>query len=239
MQADCAKVTPFAKGGCIFNRPRYDITRMSFRPLHLLAALALLSAPAFAQIAWEKPVQSFDRTPEDGHVEARYAFKNTGPAVVTIKSLRSSCGCTTARLEKRVYAPGESGEVVLKFTFGDRKGLQQKGVTVATDPATPEPVVLGLRVNITQPVTLTPALVWWRVGDAPEAKPVQVVLAPGVRVKGVASSSPRIVAKLQPATNTVVVTPADTAAKETAQITVQTDFPADAPRAYTIHARIK
>ena len=218
---------------------------MSFRPLPVLAAITLLHASALAQIAWEKPVQSFERTPEDGHVEARYAFKNAGPAQVTIKSLRSSCGCTTARLDRKTYAPGESGEVVLKFTFGARRGLQQKGVTVVTNPATPTPVVLGLRVNIWEPVTLTPALVWWRVGDAAEAKTVQVAIAPGsaARVRSVASSSPRIAARLQSAKTgepfTIAVTPSDTSAKETAQITVQTDFPADAPRAYTIHARIK
>jgi hypothetical protein len=218
---------------------------MSFRPLLLLAAVALLRASAHAQIEWEAPVKSFERTPEDGHVEARYAFKNAGPAPVTIKSLRSSCGCTTARLEKKTYAPGERGEVVLKFTFGDRKGLQQKGVTVVTDPATPTPVVLGLRVNITQPVTLTPALVWWRVGAPAEAKTVQVAIAPGstVRVKSVSSSSPRIAARIlsaKPGEPCIIgLTPTDTTARETAEITVQTDFPADAPRAYTIHARIK
>ena len=218
---------------------------MTFRPLPVLAALALLRVSAFAQLVWEKPVQSFERTPEDQGVEANYAFKNTGPAVVTIKSLRSSCGCTTARLDRKTYAPGESGEVVLRFTFGSRRGLQQKGVTVVTDPATPVPVVLGLRVNIAQPVTITPALIWWRVGDAAEAKTVQVALAPGsaVRVKSVVSSSPRFTARLLPAKPgepyIISVTPPDTSAKETAEITVQTDFPADAPRAYTIHARIK
>ena len=147
--------------------------------------------------------------------------------------------------DRKTYAPGESGEVVLRFTFGSRRGLQQKGVTVVTDPATPVPVVLGLRVNIEQPVTITPALIWWRVGDAAESKTVQVVVAPGsaVRVKSVASSSPRFAARLQPTKPgepyTISVTPSDTSAKETAEITVQTDFPADAPRAYTIHARIK
>ena len=218
---------------------------MSFRPLPVLAAITLLRVSAHAQLQWDAPVQSFERTPEDGHVEARYAFKNAGPAQVTIKTLRSSCGCTTARLDRKTYAPGESGEVVLKFTFGARRGLQQKGVTVVTNPATPTPVVLGLRVNISEPVTLTPALVWWRVGDAAEAKTVQVAIAPGssVRVKGVASSSPRIAARLQSAKPgepyTISVTPSDTSVRETAEITVQTDFPADAPRTYTIHVRIK
>ena len=38
---------------------------------------------------------------------------------------------------------------------------------------------------------------------------------------------------------TIAITPAGTTQKDTAEITVQTDFPADAPHAYTIYARIK
>jgi hypothetical protein len=37
----------------------------------------------------------------------------------------------------------------------------------------------------------------------------------------------------------LVVQPADTAQKESAELIVQTDFPPDAPRSYTVHARIK
>jgi len=37
----------------------------------------------------------------------------------------------------------------------------------------------------------------------------------------------------------VSVQPVDTTQKESAEISVQTDFPADAPRVYIIHARVK
>ena len=54
---------------------------------------------------------------------------------------------------------------------------------------------------------------------------------------------PRLTAKLENTKAgepyTISVAPADTTQKESAEISVQTDFPADAPRAYTIHARIK
>ncbi len=64
-----------------------------------------------------------------------------------------------------------------------------------------------------------------------------------VRVKSVASSNPRLAAKLETIKAgeryAVSVTPADTTKKESAEITVETDFPADQPRSYTIHARIK
>ena len=218
---------------------------MPIRSLLPLALLLVCAAAARAELQWEKTLRDFERAPDAGEVEARYAFRNAGAVPVTIKSLRSSCGCTTAHLEKKTYAPGESGEVALKFIIGDRRGVQVKGVTVTTDDPAQPPKVLVLRVNIFDPVRLAPELVWWRVGEAAAAKTVEVSVDPArpVRVKSVASSNPRIAAKLETRKAgeefAVSIKPADTAAKETAEIRVLTDFPADAPRSYVIHARIK
>src|SRR5689334_11783533 len=89
-----------------------------------------LGAPAFAQLKWDKPWQEFHRVPEEDHLETKFTFRNAGPSPVTIKSVKTSCGCTTARLEKNLYAPGETGEVVTRFNFGDRKGAHRKLITV-------------------------------------------------------------------------------------------------------------
>jgi len=211
----------------------------------LLIPLLFLTPLAHADLKWEKIVQQFQRVPDDKSVEARYAFRNTGTAPLTIKSLRSSCGCTTAKLDKKTYAPGEQGEVVLHFTFGDRKGNYLKGVTVTTDDKTAEPVVLKLYVEIHDPLTVAPALVFWRTGEANAAKSVQLTAEASqhVHVKSVTSSNPNFKTTLQTAQTglqySVEITPSGTAQKDSAEITVQTDFPADAPHAYTIYARIK
>jgi hypothetical protein len=214
--------------------------------LSLLALfLFLLGVRAEAQIKWDHPVQEFHRVPEDKEIYAHYTFQNAGTAPVTIKSLRSSCGCTTAHLDKKTYAPGESGEVVVHFVFGDRKGLLRKTVTATTDDKTAEPVVLNLLLNIHDPVTIAPALVYWKTGEPAAAKSVQFSVEPSqhVHIKSVTSSNPRLPAKLETTKAgeqyAISVLPADTTQKESAEISVQTDFPADAPRAYTIHARIK
>jgi Protein of unknown function (DUF1573) len=207
--------------------------------------LLLLAAPTFAQLRWEKPTQSFERSPGDPAVEATYAFKNVGAAPVTISKLRSSCGCTAAKLEQRTYAPGESGAITAKFTLGDRRGLQVVGVTVTTDDKSAEPTQLILRVNIADPLKVEPALVWWRVGAAAEPKVVQLTAESTrpVRVKSVTSTNPRITAKLNTSAAgqrySLTVAPQDTTSKEVAEIRVQTDFPPDAPRSYLIYARVK
>jgi hypothetical protein len=216
------------------------------RLLSLLLPFLLLSGARLqAQLKWDQPIQEFHRVPEDKEIWAHYAFHNTSAAPVTIKNLRSSCGCTTAHLDKKTYAPNESGEVLVHFIIGDRKGYYRKTVTVTTDDKTAEPEVLNLIITVHDPVTLMPALVYWRTGEPAAAKLVQFTAEPSahVHVKSVTSSNPRLTATLQTTKAgeqyAISVTPADTTQKESAEISVQTDFPPDAPRAYTIHARIK
>ena len=215
-----------------------------FLPL-LALCLSFAGVRAHAQLTWDHPIQKFYRVPEDKEIYAHYSFKNVGTTPITIKTLRSSCGCTTAHLEKKTYAPGETGEVVVHFIFGDRKGLLRKSVAVTTDDKPSEPSTIGLLIDIHDPVTMTPALVYWKTGEPVAAKSVQFTVEPSqpVHIKSVTSSNPRLTAKLETSKAgeqyAISVAPADTAKKESAEISVLTDFPADAPRAYTIHARIK
>ena len=212
--------------------------------LSLVCPLLLLAASLRAEMVWEKSFQSFHRLPSDGHLETKFAFHNEGKSPVKVRSVRTSCGCTSAKLVKDIYAPGESGEISVRFTFGDRKGAHRKVITVTTDDKS-EPTELSLQVVIDEPLAIRPALVFWKTGEAGAAKSVQVNAEPGkpVRVKSVMSSNPRIAAKLDTIKAgeqySIAITPADTSKKESAEITVETDFPADQPRSYTIHARIK
>ena len=224
---------------CIFRLRGYE-TRM-IRPI--LLALLVVATVARAELKFDKPLQEFHRVPDDGHVEAHFTFKNAGAEPVKIRRVVTSCGCTTATLAKNTFAPGEAGEIVVKFTFGSRRGPHRKIIGVTLEDKTELP--LDLRVWIHEPLTVTPALVYWKVGEPGGAKPVQLTVADGqkVGVKSVTSSNPRITATVAAARAgeqyVVSVKPADTAQKESAELTVQTDFPPDAPRAYTIHARIK
>lgn len=198
-----------------------------------------------AELRWDKPVQEFHRTPQDKYVEAKFTFKNNGSTPVTIEKVRTSCGCTTADLAKKTYAPGEQGELAVKFSFGGRIGAQRKLVRVFSSDRGDEPSVLDLRVFITQPVTVSPSLLLWRVGSPNEPKMVQLTMNPEqpVKVKKVSSTNPRVSASLQPVKAGeqyfVSVKPVDTTAREAAEIKVETDFPPDAPRTYTIHVRVK
>ncbi|HEX8311071.1 MAG TPA: DUF1573 domain-containing protein [Chthoniobacteraceae bacterium] len=203
----------------------------------------LFATAASAQLKWDNPVQEFHRTPEDRFVETRFTFRNAGTQPVTIKKVRTTCGCTSAVPDKKSYGPGETGDVKVKFTFGSRIGQQRKTATVITD-AEQQPTVLDLRVWVQEPLTIQPALVFWRIGEAADAKEVRLTASGApIRVTSVTSSNPQLIASLQAVEEgksyVVSVRPKDTARKETAELTLETNHPPDAPRRYRIHARIK
>lgn len=210
---------------------------------HCLLLSLIVVSVTHAELVFEKPIQSFHVVPADGHVEARFVFKNTGAEPVEIRKVRSSCGCTSARLDKKIFAPGEGSELVARFTFGNRLGPQRKLITVTTADKLQH--ILDLRVWIHEPLTISPPLVYWKIGEPAVAKPVELIPAKGekVGIKSVVSSNPRITATLLPRAaeegSVVMVKPADTRQKESGAVTVQTDFPPDAPRSYTIHTRVK
>ncbi|MEO5915870.1 MAG: DUF1573 domain-containing protein [Luteolibacter sp.] len=200
--------------------------------------------PARAEVVWEKPSQDFKKSPDDKELFVCYSFTNTGEKPVTIKSISSSCGCTTAELGKRTYLAGESGDLVATFVFGGRTGAQSKNITVLTDDQ--KKTVLSFNCMISdEPVVLTPSLVHWRVGEDPAGKQVGVTMAekPAVKIVAVASSNPRIVADQPTAEeggNYVIhIHPVDTTRTESAEIFVQTDYPPEGPVAYTIQVRVK
>jgi hypothetical protein len=200
-------------------------------------------SPAHGELLWENSVQEFERSPSDGAVEAHYGFKNIGSTPVTIARINSSCGCTVAETAKKTYQPGESGQITARFSFGNREGLQRKVITVGLDDGTEKQ--LALNVSILEPLTVRPGFLLWRAGESPTPKTVQLTAAKGIplKIRSVKSSSPRVNAELYPKADasgyTVAVAPVDTAEELSTVITIQTDYPTEAPKSYSVHVRVK
>jgi len=199
---------------------------------------------AHGELVWDNPAQEFQRRPEEKELTVNFAFKNTGKQPVTITKINSSCGCTTAELPKKTYQPGEGGALTAKFTFGGRRGAQAKSIAVTTDDQKTTQLSFSCLI-LDDPVVLTPPLVNYRLGEVATARQVNISVAqnPRINITAVASTNPRIAASLstiKPGEKYAVnVAPADTAREEFAQVFVQTDYPPEGPKAYTIFVRIK
>ncbi len=66
------------------------------------------------------------------------SFSNTGKKELDIRSLQGNCTCITALATKTSLKPGEAAAIRVEFNPIDRKGTQQKSVTVySNDPQSP------------------------------------------------------------------------------------------------------
>jgi len=213
-------------------------------PVFLLF-LSLFTCSTYGQLVFDQPEQSLKARPEQEMIVAKYRFINSGKESVKIENVQTSCGCTTAALKKTEYAPGESGEIEAKFSFGGRVGKQEKAIVVTTSQARDKPTVLRLLVDIKDPVQIQPQLVLWRVGEQPNAKKIQITVADDASVKilSVASDNPSIKAELsevKPGKEyEIEITPSDLSQPAGATFLIHTNYPTQNPRTLYAYARVK
>ncbi len=117
---------------------------------------------ASAQLAWTTTQVELAPAPGELKLTALYPFANKTQATVSILDIKSTCGCTVPELEKKTYAPGESGELKVTFDIGSRQGPQTKLITVTTDAGE---TVLQLVAKLPQRLDIVPRLVLFRAKD--------------------------------------------------------------------------
>ena len=99
----------------------------------------------YAAITLETNRWKFGQINQGDIVEQTFHFQNTGKNPLIISSAVGSCGCTVPTYPKEPIAPGEKGEIHVKFTSGSRLGKQSKQVkiTANTKPNVTELFVEG------------------------------------------------------------------------------------------------
>jgi hypothetical protein len=231
---------------CVLASWREVLLRPSKRTAEFILSLLFACAtPVFAQLKWENVEQTFAPGPLDKSVVAKYRFTNVGTSPVTINDVRTSCGCTTAALEKWEYAPGESGEIAANFQFAGHIGHQEKWIFVTTNAAPREPTLLRLIVNIPIAVTVEPEFVMWRVGDQLEPRIIRIVIAENfpAKIVSVQADNPAVKLELREVRPgkemEVTIRPANTDKPENAVLSIRTDYPPEKPEIHYAYARVK
>ena len=153
--------------------PLAMLPRSCFYVAGLVLASGRLLTPAHAELTWAKKTVELRADARTTALEAKFHFTNTGKAAVDVRQIESSCGCTTAELEKRHYAPGESGDIVARYTVGNHVGLQNKTIEVFTNDHE-EPTKLTLSVQIPEVLRIAPPYVVWK--HAEDGKPKAITL---------------------------------------------------------------
>ena len=85
-------------------------------------------------------------------VSTEFVIKNTGDAPLLIRSAKGSCGCTVPEWPKEPVAVGEEAVIKVTFNSGNKKGKQNKTVTLVTN-AIPNTKVLIIKGTVLVPKT--------------------------------------------------------------------------------------
>jgi len=199
--------------------------------------LACLLSLAEGRLVFESEEIEFEAKLEDTRSEVVFRFRNEGDEPVKIVGLHSSCGCTVPSLEKRDYAPGESGEIRAMFDFGKRTGLQHKRVRVQTDEVPRGMYQLGFKTTIPVWGSMQPQLGRWTVGATGSGKvfTLEVSHPEKVRVASWSRDLPSFTVDMVEKENGLYefhVHPKDTAERVTERLEVELSLgeEADAPK---------
>ncbi|NOZ13975.1 MAG: DUF1573 domain-containing protein [Acidobacteria bacterium] len=95
----------------------------------------VMSFPAFAgaEIQFEKLNVNAGTLHPNSRAEIVFKFKNAGDATLKISKVNAACGCTVPRINKREFAPGESGELLLWFYTAGYYGKVNKTATIMSN----------------------------------------------------------------------------------------------------------
>lgn len=133
-----------------------------YGPLVFFCLVLVAMVPSTkAQLAFDETSLEAQAKIEDTTAQMEFRFKNIGKRPVLIKKLQTSCGCTTATVEKQIYLPGSTGKVVATVKIGSLHGTIEKTVLVQTDDPDDPDIKLSVRVSAPSLAELSTASMQW------------------------------------------------------------------------------
>lgn len=160
-------------------------------------SIFIVTQCAFAELRWEGTSVLRYLGAFDGTLTTKFSFKNSGKNSVTVNVLEPDCKCITYGLEKTIYAPGESGELIVHFSIGSRQGTQAQSIKVQESGST-APTILTIKAVIPPLLEFDPRYVSWSIGERALDKEIaiNVSLVEAAEIIEVSSSTEKIRTKL-------------------------------------------
>lgn len=209
-----------------------------------IALLGPFTPWTFAALLWEHTTVEQAVPVGKDLVEIAFPFSNSGKLPVTIIAVQSSCPCTTARLEKMNYTPGEKGSLVAIFNAAGLVGIQEKTIQVISDES-PAPTTLTLHITIPPWVEVSPRLVGWPVGAEPKSKEILVSIVPSANatITSVTTADPSIQASYsrteEPGRYRLLIQPRSTEKPSLTMVILHLEAPGAAARTYPVFAQVR
>lgn len=115
--------------------------------LLIFAPLALSAQASGPMISFDMDTIDYGEIVKGSDGGRTFTFENTGDAPLEIQGVRSSCGCTIPKKPEAPIAPGEKGEITVRYDT-NRVGVFRKTITVNTNVASASIIALKIKGNV-------------------------------------------------------------------------------------------
>lgn len=102
------------------------------------------------RILVEKTLVDFGTIKTNEKSTREIRITNTGPAELTIRSIRTSCSCVEAFADKIILKPGASTTIKIVFDTNDRLGAEEKIISIFSTDAANSIVVVKLKAVVVE-----------------------------------------------------------------------------------------
>ncbi len=126
------RITALEGGGVSQASPVND-SESTVQPVSEVKAPAEKPEGPVPTMTFSEKEHDFGTIKEGDVVTKVFTFKNTGDAPLIISNASSSCGCTVPSYTEEPIAPGESGEIEVKYNSRGKKNQDNKVVRITAN----------------------------------------------------------------------------------------------------------
>ena len=126
--------------------------------LFLVSPWQVFAAP---RVVVEQPNYDFGEVVQGEPVSYIFRFQNNGDQILELGNVQTSCGCTAALLSTRRLAPGDNGELQVKFDSSRFQGEVHKTISLETNDPQNQQVVFNLTGKVLVEVIVVPERINW------------------------------------------------------------------------------
>jgi len=150
------------------------------RSIAIAAFLCAAWAPAIFGNQFNQMFRStshdFGTVAKAAKTEYRFLFENPYNQPIHVRSVRTSCGCTTPIIETETVAPGGQGSILARFNTGTHSGARAATVTVTFDKPSFGEVQLHVKGYIRTDVVFQPGEASFGTVSQGAGKSIQIVV---------------------------------------------------------------
>lgn len=121
--------------------------RFALIVIFILAPLTFFAQEKGALISFDTDTIDYGEIAKGSDGVRTFVFENIGDAPLEIQNVRSSCGCTIPKKPEDPIAPGEKGEIQVKYDT-NRIGVFRKTITVNTNVPTASIIALKIKGKV-------------------------------------------------------------------------------------------